>query len=164
MTERLNGQRHLFDLPDDVAYLNLASLAPQLHSVRRAGEGALDSRAAPWAVRSADWFTDAERLRGLFATVVGGDADGVALVPATSYGLAVAAFNSPPRAGARVLVTVDEYPSTVYTWRAFAERTQGEVVMVAPVEGESWTDAVLGALDERVHVVSVPNVRGRTGR
>ena len=63
----LANQRHLFEIPDDVAYFNLASLAPQLRAVREAGEAALAQRAAPWRISSEDWFSDVERLRGLFA-------------------------------------------------------------------------------------------------
>src|SRR5919109_494622 len=90
---RLPNQRHLFEIPDDLAYFNCASLAPQLRSVRVAGEEALARRAAPWTIRADDWFVDVEELRALFARLIGADADGVALIPATSYGLAVAAHN-----------------------------------------------------------------------
>jgi selenocysteine lyase/cysteine desulfurase len=155
----LDNQRHLFEIPDEVAYFNLASLAPQLRSVRAAGEEALATRAAPWRISSNDWFDDVELLRALFAEVIGADADGVALIPATSYGLAIAAHNSTARPGDRVVVVADEYPSTVYTWRAFAARHDAEVITVARHDDQSWTDAVLAALDERVRVVSVPNVR-----
>ena len=63
----LHDQRHLFEIPDDIAYFNLASLAPQLRAVRSAGEAALAQRAAPWTISSEDWFRDVERLRTLFA-------------------------------------------------------------------------------------------------
>jgi hypothetical protein len=48
----------LFEIPDDVAYFNLASLAPQLRAVREAGEEALTQRAAPWHSSSEDWFSE----------------------------------------------------------------------------------------------------------
>jgi selenocysteine lyase/cysteine desulfurase len=163
MIAPLENQRHLFEIPDDVAYFNLASLAPQLRTVRAAGENALAARAAPWKVVSEDWFDEVERLRALFAEVIRGDADGVALIPATSYGLAIAAHNTAVRPSQRVLLIADEYPSTVYTWRAFAARHNAEVITVARHEGESWTDGVLAALDERVRVISVPNVRWTDG-
>ena len=71
-------------MPVDVAYFNTANLAPQLHAVRAAGEAALERRGEPWKISAADWFTDVERLRSLFASVIGASAEGVALVPATS--------------------------------------------------------------------------------
>ena len=163
MSAPLDSQRHMFEIPDDVAYFNLASLAPQLCAVRAAGETALADRAAPWRIASDDWFSEVEQLRALFARVIGGDADGVALIPATSYGLAIAAHNASARPGDRVLLIADEYPSTVYTWRAFAAQHDAEVVTVARDEQESWTDAVLAALDDRVRIVSLPNVRWTDG-
>lgn len=159
----LDNQRHLFEIPDGVAYFNVASLAPQLRAVREAGEEALAQRAAPWRTSTEDWFTGVERLRGLFAQVIEGDSDGVALIPATSYGLAVAAHNLSARRGERVLVIADEYPSTVYTWRSFAARHGAEVVTARREGDQTWTEAVLGALDERVRVVSLPHVRWTDG-
>jgi selenocysteine lyase/cysteine desulfurase len=156
-------QRAAFNVPDDIAYFNTASLAPQLRSVRAAGDLALERRGRPWTISSADWFTDVERLRSLFAQIVGASAEGVALVPATSYGFAIAARSLPLSADRRVLVLQDEYPSGVYTWRAAARRSGAEVLTVTRESGQSWTDAVLSALDESVDIVSVPNVHWTDG-
>jgi hypothetical protein len=104
----LGSQRQAFDVPPDVAYFNTASLAPLLHSVRAAGESALRRRARPWTIRDEEWFAAVELLRSLFGRLVGGDADGVALVPATSYGLAVAANCIRLDAGQRILVLAEE--------------------------------------------------------
>jgi selenocysteine lyase/cysteine desulfurase len=161
--DRLGGQRAAFDVPADVAYFNTASLAPQLHAVRSAGEAALERRGRPWTISSADWFVDVERLRALFGRIVGADAEGVALVPATSYGFAVAARNLPLGAGQRVLVLGEEYPSGIYTWRAATRRVGAELLTVTRETGQTWTEAVLAALDERVAIVSVPNVHWTDG-
>ena len=110
--------RALFDVPPEIAYFNTANLSPHLHAVREAGEAALRRRSRPWTIGAEDWFTDVERLRGLFGGLVGADADGVALVPATSYGFAVAARALGVGPADRVLVLAEEYPSGIYTWRA----------------------------------------------
>jgi selenocysteine lyase/cysteine desulfurase len=157
------NQRGLFEIPAELVYFNCASLAPQLRSVRAAGEQALARRAAPWAIAAGDWFVEAEELRTLFARLIGADSDGVALIPATSYGLSVAAHNFGASEAERVLLTAEDYPSNVYTWRAFTRRTGAEIVTVEPGQGQSWTDAILEALDERVRVVAVPNVRWTDG-
>jgi selenocysteine lyase/cysteine desulfurase len=107
-----------------------------------------------------------ERLRELFARLIGADAEGVALVPATSYGMAVAAANLDAGPGEQVLVLAEEYPSGIYTWRAFARRTGAEIRTVRPENGESWTEAILGALGAlgaRTRIVSVPNVHWTNG-
>ncbi len=119
--------------------------------------------AAPWRIASTDWFTEVERLRGLFAQVIGSEADGVALIPASSYGLAIAAANLDAAPGQSVLVLDEEYPSGIYTWRSFVQRTGAELHTVRRESAQSWSDAILAALDERTAIVSVPNVHWTNG-
>jgi selenocysteine lyase/cysteine desulfurase len=148
-------QRGLFEIPDDVAYFNCASLAPQLAAARGAAEAALRRRAQPWLIRGQDWSDEVEERRALFARLAGVGAEGVALVPATSYGLAVAAANLRAAPGERVLVMAEDYPSDYYTWRSFARRTGATVVTVERQDGQAWSEAILGELDERTAVVAV---------
>ena len=131
--------------------------------MRAAGEQALARRARAWTIGPADWFDKAEELRALFARLIGADADGVALIPATSYGLATAAHNIAAAERDRVLVVADDFPSTVYTWRAWASRNGAQVIAAERGPAQTWTDAILAALDERVRVVSVPNVHWTDG-
>src|SRR6266545_2945364 len=159
----LPNQRHLFEIPDDVVYLNCASLAPQMLSVRAAGEAAMSRNAQPWKIQARDWFTQVEELRALFAQIIKADAEGVALIPATSYGLSVAAVNVEAKPHDRILLIAEDFPSTVYTWRAFAKQSGAEIVTAERGKGESWTDAILKRFDERVKVVSVPNVHWTNG-
>jgi kynureninase len=107
----LGSQRALFDIPDDVTYLNCASMSPQLRTVTAAGIQAVRSKESPWNLRASDWFVHAEPLRALFGRVIGADAESVALVPSVSYGLAVAAANVPVRAGQSIVVLDREFPS-----------------------------------------------------
>jgi selenocysteine lyase/cysteine desulfurase len=75
----------------------------------------------------------------------------------------VAARNARASEGDRILLIADDYPSNVHTWRAFTRRTGASIRTVEPREGQTWTDAILEALDEQVRVVSVPNVRWTDG-
>jgi selenocysteine lyase/cysteine desulfurase len=159
----LGANREAFDVPEDVAYFNTANLSPQLHSVRAAADAALLQRARPWTIEAEDWFTDVEHARSLFGELVGAGPDGVALIPATSYGFALAARSLPLREGERVLVLAEEYPSGVYTWRGAARRSGAEILTVHRASGQSWTEAILARLDERVRIVSVPNVHWTDG-
>jgi len=156
-------QRSLFEIPDEVAYFNCASMAPQLVAAREAAEAALERRAQPWLIRGEDWSAEAEERRTLFARLAGVDADGVALVPATSYGLAVAAANLDAEPGQRVLVLADEFPSNYFTWQRFSRRTGASLVTVGREDGQTWTQAILDALDERVAVVTAPAVHWTDG-
>jgi selenocysteine lyase/cysteine desulfurase len=89
--------------------------------------------------------------------VAGVDPDGVAIVPSTSYGLAVAAANTQAAPGDRVVLLAGDFPSNVHTWTAWAERAGAEVVRVERAH-DGWTAPLLDSLDERVRVVSVPSV------
>jgi len=156
-------QRHLFDIPEDVAYLNCAYMSPILLSVRDAGQRGIDAKARPWTITNNDFFADSERARGLFARLIGATADDIAIVPAASYGIAVAAENLPLRAGGRVLVLADQFPSNLYPWRELATRGGGEVLTVARPADDDWTAAILAALDERVQIVALPNCHWTDG-
>jgi selenocysteine lyase/cysteine desulfurase len=157
------NQRSLFDIPDDIAYFNCASLAPLMFSALEAGRKAQASRARPWTIGVDDWFDLVEHRRELLAGIVGARSENIALVPATSYGLATAARNLFAREGQRILLIAEDYPSAVYTWRRFCLRTGASILMVRRRAEEDWTTAILAALDERVAIVQVPNVRWTDG-
>ena len=162
-TAPLRDQRALFELPEEIAYFNTANMSPLLRSVREAGRRALERRAQPWKISAADWFEDVERLRESFASLANVSADGVALVPASSYGLAVASRNLGAASGDEVIVLADEYPSNFHTWRRFTRRTGARLVVVEPEQGQSWSDATLARIGDRTRVVAVPNVHWTNG-
>jgi selenocysteine lyase/cysteine desulfurase len=155
--------RNLFAIADDVTYLNSASLGPRLHAVNAAGHAAVDAMAAPWKVRTPDWFEDARRLRALFATLIGAPAECAALVPSVSYGIAVAARNVPVASGDNIVVIDQEYPSNYYSWQRLA-RERGAEIRTAVARGESsLTDAIVSAIDRRTAVVAVSSCHWTNG-
>lgn len=159
----LGSQPELFEIPHGITYLNCASMSPQLRSVTQSGIEAVRSKAAPWTLAAPDWFSGAERLRELFARVVNGDADGVALVPAASYGIAIAAANVEVDRGQTIVLLEDEFPSNVYAWRELAQRREGRIRNVRRGPDGTWTEAVLEAIDDQTAVVSVPNCHWTDG-
>jgi selenocysteine lyase/cysteine desulfurase len=159
----ISCQRHLFDIPEDVAYLNCAYMSPLAHAVRAAGERGLARKAQPWTIHSPDFFTESEELRARFAALIGAGVDDIAIIPAVSYGIAAAAANVPVTAGQRILMLAEQFPSNVYAWRELAAARGAELTVVArPADGD-WTAAVLGALDERVAVAALPNCHWTDG-
>jgi selenocysteine lyase/cysteine desulfurase len=150
-------QRHLFDLPADVAYLNCAYMSPLLKRAGEVGAAAIARKCRPWRINAEDFFTDSERARALFAELLGARADDIALAPSASYGLAIAAANLPVRAGQRILVLAEQFPSNVYIWRALAARTGAEVMTVERPADDNWTAAALACLDERVALAALPH-------
>jgi selenocysteine lyase/cysteine desulfurase len=155
--------RDEFDVPPDVAYFNTANMSPLPHRVRAAGEAALERRARPWTIQASDWFDDVERVRALFARLIDADVDGVAVVPASSYGFGVAARNLRLAPWQRIVVLAEEYPSGIYTWRALANEMGCDIVTIEREPGQTWTDAIFAVLDEQAGLVSVPNVHWTDG-
>ena len=165
MAESLGLQRHRFDIPDEVAYLNCAYFSPQPLAVREAGLAALDTKAHPWNVLPDDFFTPGERLRQLFAGLVNGDADGVAFAPSVSYAVGVAVRNVEVGPGRNVVVLTEQFSSDVYPWRGKVAEDGGEIVTVPhPGPDAAWTDALLDHVDDDTAVVAVSNVHWTDGR
>ncbi len=156
-------QRHLFDIPDDVAYLNCAYMSPLMHRVIAAGETALTRKARPWEIFPPDFFEDPERARKLFADLIGARTDDVAMVPAASYGTATAAANLPVAKGQKLIVLVDQFPSNVYPWHQLATDRGGRVeTLPRPADGD-WTPAILAAIDEATAIVALPHCHWTDG-
>jgi selenocysteine lyase/cysteine desulfurase len=159
----IENARHLFEIPEDVTYLNCANMAPQLKSVTEAGLSAVRAKESPWKLTAPEWFSGAETLRGLAARVLNVEADGIALVPAVSYGVAVAAANVPVSSNQTIVLLDQEFPSNVYAWRELSRRTGSRLITAKRREGASWTDALENAIDEQTAIVAVPQCHWTDG-
>src|ERR1017187_9298412 len=60
-------QRHLFDIPDDVAYLNCAYLSPLMKPALEAGAAGLARKAHPWEITPDKFFTGSDEFRATAA-------------------------------------------------------------------------------------------------
>ena len=77
----LGSQRQLFELPEDVAYLNCAYLSPLLKSAAAVGREGLDRKLRPWQIVGKDFLDGPEKARALFGRLIGAQAEDIALVP-----------------------------------------------------------------------------------
>ena len=153
----INNQRHLFNMPDNVNYLNCAYMSPLLNQAAEAGCQGVKSKTQPWKISSKDFFTDSNTARALFADLVKAKANDIALIPSVSYGSAVAALNLPIKSNEKILVLAEEFPSNIYVWRQKAKQHNAEIKTVERPSDHDWTSAILEALDERVKVVVLPH-------
>ena len=159
----LTSQRPEFDIPEDIAYLNCAYLGPLSRTTRTAGVEALARKAHPWEMTISDFFEPMARARQLFAELVCGDAEGVAIIPSASYGLATAAGNLPVAADQELVVLAEQFPSNVYVWRDLAARTGARLRTVDRPADLDWTAALEEAIGERTAVVAVGNCHWTDG-
>ncbi|MBE9555297.1 MAG: aminotransferase class V-fold PLP-dependent enzyme [Proteobacteria bacterium] len=157
MTISIPCQRDLFDIPDDVAWLNCAQMSPTMRSVAEAGEAAIRRKEHPWTISPVDFFTDSEIARGLFADVVNANPDEVAIVPSASYGMAIAAQNLSVGPDNRILVLDEQFPSNLYVWSELAKRTGARIDVVPRPDDDDWTAAILNRIGPDIAIAALPN-------
>ena len=155
MSDPLTCRRDLFDIPDDRAYMNCAYMGPLPTRTVDIGRQALASKGQPWSIGPDDFFEPVEALRGEIATLLGVDATTIALTPAVSYGMALAARNLPLAKGQRIVTLADQFPSNVYAWRAAAAQVGASVDTVDRPADHDWTTAILECIGPDVAVVSL---------
>lgn len=156
-------QRHKFDIPEGVAYLNCGYMGPQLKAVTEAGIAGLSRKREPWAISADVFFSESEVLRGLCARVVGAEVGDIAIIPSVSYGIAVAAANVRIEAGQQILLIAEQFPSNVYHWSVLAASRGAEVVTVDRPQDLDWTSAILEAVGRQTAVVSIPQCHWTDG-
>ncbi|NOQ20715.1 MAG: aminotransferase class V-fold PLP-dependent enzyme [Desulfobacterales bacterium] len=149
------NQKHLFNIPEDITYLNCAYLSPQLRSVTAAGLKSVSSKEAPWLLTPPDFFTLTEQTRSLFAELIDARANDIAIIPAVSYGVSVATLNVKLEANQAVVVLEDQFPSNVYPWRELVREKGAKLKTVARPQDDDWTAALMDHIDENTAVVAI---------
>lgn len=157
MTTPIPCQRELFDIPDDVAWLNCAYMSPLMKAAVAAGEAGIRGKAQPWTIKPADFFPGPEEARVLFARLINASPDEIAIVPSASYGVATAARNLAAPAGSRILLLEEQFPSNVYAWRELAARTGARIDTVPRPADDDWTAAILERIGDDVSIAALPN-------
>src|SRR5262245_34636924 len=141
-----------------VTYLNnptsAPGAAPVLEAVRRA-EDAWASGRFDWQ----RWEADAEATRPLFARLVGGAPDEVALLSSFAEAAATVAASLSP---GRIVVGAREFRSNLFPWLALARRGF-EVVEVSGSAGVVSTDAFCAALRPGTVLAAVSEVQSSNG-
>jgi selenocysteine lyase/cysteine desulfurase len=156
-------QRHLFDIPDDVAYLNCAYMSPLMKPVIEAGIAGLNRKAHPWELTPDKFFTGSDEFRAIAAQLLDCSADCIAIVPSASYGISTAARNLPVKKGQSILVLAEQFPSNYYPWQPLAEEEGASLKVVPWPDDNDWTAAVLSFLTPDVAVAALPNVQWTSG-
>jgi selenocysteine lyase/cysteine desulfurase len=150
-------QRHLFDIPAEVAYFDCAKMAPLMNAAGEAGVRGLMRKAHPWDLKAKHWFDESDAVRALAARLIGAGPGDVAIIPSVSYGMATAMANIPVAAGQTIVTIADDFPSTFYSARALASRAAAKLVTIEPPSDGTWSDAVLEAIDGETALVCAPH-------
>lgn len=138
---------------DPGIYLNAASVGPMPQSAVAVANEWAALRAEPHRIPFQMLLDAAATARRQFAALVGADADEIALMPNTTYGLNLAARALPLRPG--VILSFDgEFPSCVYPFQALGSRGV-ELELIPRVNGLPDEDALVQAIEQRTDVVAV---------
>ena len=151
-------QRHLFDIPEEVAYFDCAKMSPLLLSAAEAGRRGLMRKAHPWTIKAEHFFDESDRVRALLARLIGAAADDVAIIPSVSFGMATIMGNVAVAAGQSIVTLAEDFPSTVFACRWLARQTESTLVTVARPDDGDWTSSILDAIDGDTALVCTPNV------
>ncbi|MEO7084717.1 MAG: aminotransferase class V-fold PLP-dependent enzyme [Gemmatimonadaceae bacterium] len=149
----------------ETKFLNHASTGPLPQRTVDAGVEWGRLRANPARVPQDLQFNTLARGRELIAGLIGASAEEIALSVNTSYGINLAAFSLPLKAGDVVLTPDAEFPANVYPWMQLAARRGVEYRRLACGDGVLDADRLEQELerDAHVRVVSVSWVQAASG-
>lgn len=164
----LRCQREAFSLPPDLHYLNCAYMSPLPRVVEEAGVQGIARKRNPSVLGTGDFFEESQEVRRLFARLINApDPNALAIIPSVSYGIGVAAKNTPLTVGQNIVLLEEQFPGNVYGWRRLAWDRGGEIRMVGPGKGgrrgRAWNEMILEAIDANTGVVALAPVHWTDG-
>jgi selenocysteine lyase/cysteine desulfurase len=143
-------------------YVNSCSqgaLSTDVDGAMRAFLDSWNDEGSPWEA----WIGEVERLRATFASLIGADADEVAVLPSASIGInSIASALTFESARRRVVMGRFEFPTMAQVWLAQCERG-AEIAWVDPVDGMLPPESYASVIDERTLIVPATHVCFRNG-
>ena len=165
----MKNQKHLFNLPEEITYLNIASQSPSFKAVEQAGiEGVLE-KSHPYKITGDSYFEPVKEVKKLFAKLIEvKDYNRIANIPSASYGLATAANNITLKKNDEILLIDEQFPSNYYVWEKLANKFDAKIKIVLMPEskikrGESWNEAILESISDKTAVVTLGNIHWANG-
>ena len=143
----LPSQRHLFDMPREICYLNAASWSPLPLATQEAGRAAVARKGRPWTLDPAFAGQQYERARAAAARLINASPADVALISSVGYGVATAGKLLRVPKGSRVLLIENDHTSPFLEWLVRAPQEGFEVEVVPQPEDTDWTAALLAAIE-----------------
>src|SRR5579862_423833 len=86
----LPSQRHLFDMPREICYLNAAAWSPLPLATQEAARAAVGRKGRPWTLDNNFASQQHERTRAAAARLINASPTDVALISSVGYGVATA--------------------------------------------------------------------------
>ena len=150
--------RSLFPGASERTYLNIAAKGLIPATVRDAVQAYLGAQVS--GTSNKDVLREGvDETRAMVASLIGADADEVAITKNVSEGLNLFAASLEWRVGDNVVICPElEHPNNIYLWFNLARRYGVEVRSIDPVDGMMPIDAMVAAIDERTRIVTFPTI------
>lgn len=164
----IENQSDLFNLPQDITYLNCSYMSPLLKSVAEVGVRGIYGKEDPTVVKPEDFFNNTSALRKEFAKLINTTDEHCVIAPSVSYGMANVAKNLKAGKGDNIVVADEQFPSNIYAWMALREERGVEIKFVAPPKikegrGKLWNEQLLEAIDQNTKLVATGHVHWADG-
>ncbi len=165
----LESQKHLFKIPDDITYLNIAILSPSFQSIEKAGIQAVLKKNTPYLTTAADFFEPVIEMRKLLAQLIhADDYERIATIPSVSYGMANVANNIRLKSTDEVLIIDEQFPSNYYIWKKLTDQYNATLKVIEAPDtkvnrGKQWNEKVLDAINDDTALVAMGNVHWSNG-
>ena len=155
----MNDQiRSFFPGASEQTYLNIAAKGLIPSSVRDVVNAYLDQQIAGTSDKDV-LREQVDDTRDLIASIIGVEADEVAITKNVSEGLNLFAASLEWRDGDNVVVCPDlEHPNNIYLWFNLARRYGVEVRSIESVDGSIPVNRMVAAIDERTRIVTFPTI------
>ncbi len=165
----MQNQKHLFDIPEDITYLNIAAQSPSFKAVFEAGLEGLKQKNQPQTIALSDYFEPVTELKKLFAQLVAiDDYNRVVTIPSVSYGIATVAKNIKLKAGDEIVVLHEQFPSNIYAWQKLADKHNAIIKTIKAPDittnrVKEWNQLILDAINDKTAVVAMGHVHWSNG-
>ncbi|OEK05858.1 aminotransferase class V-fold PLP-dependent enzyme [Roseivirga misakiensis] len=165
----ITNQKHLFNLPDDITYLNCSYMSPMLKSVAQIGVEAIYSKDDPSTNKPEDFFNNTSGLRAQFAQLIDAPSErSCAITPSVSYALANVAKNLKAGKGDNIVIADEQFPSNFYAWDTLSKEKGIALKVVSAPDlttgrGQKWNELILEAIDSNTKMVATGHVHWADG-
>lgn len=163
----LQHQKHLFDIPEEVTYLNIAAQSPSFKAIYEAGLEGLQQKNRPHTIGLSDYFEPVIELKKLFAKLIDeDDYNRVVTIPSVSYGMATVANNIKLNPGDEIIVIDEQFPSNYYSWKKLANNYDATIKTITKPKNDPsklWDDLILEAITDKTVLVAIGNIHWSNG-
>jgi len=161
-------QKHLFQIPEGIHYLNCGYMSPLLKSVEEKGIEGMRRKRNPAAIKPADFFTGVVGVREKFGRMVNCQPAQVAVMPSVSYGMNSVITNIPYTKGKHALTISEEFPSCYYTAQRWCKTHGAELRVIVrkediPEKAKDWNERILDAIVTDTAFVVMASVHWMNG-